>query len=254
MTHSMWVSLPLFCHWVSWVLSHVMTNSVWVTLIFYFARQSYLISSHDQQTVSDAALFFAQCILSHTNSKWALIIPLLSDWQSTRPTGCQCECHCPFFLLGSLIPWPTACEQQSSLIFLGNLTTFHPMTNRMWVKLPFYLPCSGITSHHDQYVSDGAFFLSWTPCIWSHVQQQVSNYPFFLPYSHHMANSLWVTLPFLMLSYPASWIIWPIVCEWLTLSSVLPCNSLMTLSLPWPTVCEWHCHFCQATSSLSHDQ
>ena len=214
MTHSMWVSLPLFCHWVSWVLSHVMTNSVWVTLIFYFARQSYLISSHDQQTVSDAALFFAQCILSHTNSKWALIIPLLSDWQSTWPTGCQCECHCPFFLLGSLIPWPTACEQQSSLIFLGNLTTFHPMTNRMWVKLPFYLPCS----HH---------ITSWSVCKWwcifsvmdslhlipcptaseqlpffsailsSHGQQFVSDtsfsYAVLSSILNHMTNSMWVT-------------------------------------------------------------
>ena len=74
------------CHAVSWIMSHPMTNREWVTLLYFFARQSHQscliswptvcewhqcfislpgslinhVSSHDQQDVSDTALFLCQ--------------------------------------------------------------------------------------------------------------------------------------------------------------------------------------------------
>ena len=63
------------------VSSHPMTNSMWVTLLYFLARQSHqsCLTSHDQQGVSDIALFHCQAvssIMSHpmTNRKWVTLL------------------------------------------------------------------------------------------------------------------------------------------------------------------------------------
>ena len=50
------------CQAVSSIMFHLMTNRQWVTLLYFFTRQSHInhISSHDQQGVSDTALFLAR--------------------------------------------------------------------------------------------------------------------------------------------------------------------------------------------------
>ena len=79
MTNRLWVTLLSFSPWhvsshnqqyvsdtaiflcfaVSSIISYPMTNREWVTLLYFFPRQSHS-SSHDQQGVSNIALFFAR--------------------------------------------------------------------------------------------------------------------------------------------------------------------------------------------------
>ena len=208
-----------------------MTNSLWVTLLYFLARQSHQsclfpwptggewhffislpgslinhVSSHAQQGVSDTALFLCQAdyesCLSHpmTNSMWVTLIYLFvrQFYQSclilSWATGSEWHCFIPFQAFPSIIS--------------------HPMTNRKWVTL-LYLPGSLI--HDKQGVSDTAllyFFahhltIPWpqmvsltkfsTNCKWFHCpsscdQQSVSGVPSLPVTSLHITNREWVSM------------------------------------------------------------
>ena len=147
----------ILCQTVSSIMFHLVANRQWVMLLYFFVRQSHwswvipwptvcewhccisfklpgsLInhpSSHDQQPVSDTALFLYQEISSvmfHplTNSLWVTLLSLCIS------------------LPGSLITHDSSPEQQyvSDTVFLGQAVSaivFHHMTNSLWVPL-FYL-------------------------------------------------------------------------------------------------------------------
>ena len=100
-----------------------MANSKSVTLHFS-AMPFHHYSSHDQQQVSDTALFLCHAITSH-------LIP----W----PTAC--EWHCPFFLPCHLITsHPTINSLLVTLLFFlpFHLITCHLMTNSKWVTPPVF--------------------------------------------------------------------------------------------------------------------
>ena len=118
------------CQAVSSIMSHPMTNSEWVTLLYFFARQSHQ----------------------------SCLIPWLT----------VCEWHCFISLPGSLINHVSSHDQQrvSDTLFLCQAVSSimsHPMTNRLWVTLLyFFVPGSlinHVTSHDQQEVSDTALFL-----------------------------------------------------------------------------------------------
>ena len=217
------------CQVVSSIMSHPMTNRQWVTLLYFFARQSHQwcpiswptvsewhffisllgnlinhVSLHDQQAVSDTALLFAR-------------------WQSHQ----LC-----------LIPWPTGSEWHCFISLLGSLTTTpHPMANREWVTLPFIIMSHSMTNR--EWVTLLYFFQSHKSCLipwptgseWhcfislpgsliNHVlsngQQDVSNTYLFLsqqPVSSHDQQAVSDTAYFFMsLSHQSCLIPWPTVC------------------------------------------
>ena len=181
MTNSKWVTLPpFFCETIS---SHFIpwpTASEWHGLLFP-ASQSHHISSHDQQQVSDTPSCFLQGNLTTfhpmTNSKWVTLPPFFFQAISSH-----------------FIPWPTASEWHSilcsarqshhisshdqqqvsdtpSFFLQGNLITFHPMTNSLWVTLPSFF-CKAISSH----------FIPMTNRMW------VTLPPFSARQSHHISS------------------------------------------------------------------
>ena len=108
------------CQAISSIMSHPMTNRKWVTLLYFFARQSH-----------------QSCFI---------------PW----PTGC--EWHCCISLLGSLINHVSSHDQQyvsDTALFLCHAVSSimsHPMANSLWVALFISLPC-GLINHvspHDQ--------------------------------------------------------------------------------------------------------
>ena len=63
------------CQAVSSIMSHPMTNSEWVTLWYLFARHLINpVSSHDQQDVSETALFKSHLIPWPTASEWHYLL------------------------------------------------------------------------------------------------------------------------------------------------------------------------------------
>ena len=177
------------CQAVSSIISHPMTNIMWVTLLYFFARQSHqsciipcptgsewhcfiseslpgslinhVLASHDQQGVSDIVLFFCQTFSS-----------VMSQSMTNRRWGTT------LFL----------CQAVSSIIS-------HPMTNRMWVD-------------------NAALFLC----------QAVSSIMF-----HTMTNSMWVML----LYFSAR-------------------QSHQSCLIPWTTGSEWHCFISLPSSLIYH--
>ena len=179
MTNRMWVALqpdqsclipwPTVCEWhcfvfcqvASLIMSHPIANSMWVALLYFFARQSHQsCSSHDQQKVSDTALFLSQVvssIISHgmNNREW--VTPLyLFAMQSFQ--SCLCTC-------------PTVCEWHCFMSLPDSIIISHPITNRVWVSL---LNLFASLSHNKQGVSDIALFLCLINHVSSHDQQEVS--------------------------------------------------------------------------------
>ena len=77
--NSMWVILPLFLLGTS----HLMTNRMCVTPLFFSVKQSHHSSFHDKQAVSDTIIFClpASVITSHsiwTNREW-VVSPFISS-------------------------------------------------------------------------------------------------------------------------------------------------------------------------------
>ena len=164
------------CQAVSSIMFHSMTKREWVTLLYFFARQSHqscfiswptgsewhcfislpgsLISHvlfHDQQHVSDTASFLCQAvswIMSHsmTNREWVTLLHFFA-----RQSHELC-----------LIPWPTGSEWHCFTSLLGSLI-FHPMTHREWVTL---LHIFARQSHESCFIpwltaSEWYSFISW---------------------------------------------------------------------------------------------
>ncbi len=189
MTNSMWVTLLFFYyHAVSLITLHPMTNREWGILLFSLLPCSLITFHLIQQGVSDLALFF---FTMH-------FIP----W----PTVCEWHGFYFYYHAVSLhfIPWPTACEWHCFFSLPCSLIAFHPMTNSLWVTLFsfFTMQSHYISSHNQQAVSDNVFFFftMQSHCISSHDQQQaVSDTASFslqcsLITFHPMTNRKWVML------------------------------------------------------------
>ena len=133
------------CQAVSSIMFHPMTNRKWVTLLYFFARQSINhVSSHDQQRVSDTTLFICQAVSSimlypMTNRQWVALLYFFArqSQQSSFilwPTAS--EWYCFISLLGSLINDVLSHDQQEvsdTALFLCQAISaimFHPMANR----------------------------------------------------------------------------------------------------------------------------
>ena len=137
-------------------MSHPMTNSMWVTLLYCSLINH--VSSHDQQQVSDTALSCS--LINHVSShdqQGVSDTALLQSHQScliSWPTACEWHhgLYCSLinhvsshdqqavsdtallhFHQSCLIPWPTGCEWHC-LIAVSSLMS-HPMTNSLWVTL-----------------------------------------------------------------------------------------------------------------------
>ena len=157
------------------IMAHPMTNSMWVTVLYIFASQPCLIpwptgsewhcfnslpgsfinhvSSHDQQLVSDTAVFLCQAVslimsLSMITRMWVTLLYFFATWQFHQsclfpwPTGC--EWHCLISLPGTLITHVSSYDQQlvsDTALFLCQAVSSImslPMTNRMWVTLLYF--------------------------------------------------------------------------------------------------------------------
>ena len=208
-----------------------MTNSVWVTLTFTSVMQSYHISSHGQQHVSDTdinsyVVLWLSWYLT-IDSVWvtlAFISAMQShhisshDQQRVSDTDINCS-------LMTLITWPIACVWHWHL-FLYSLIISHPMTNSVWVTLLFISAMqSHLISTHDQ------------GCEW--------HWHLFLPCSlitfHPMTNSWWVTLSFIcaMQAHYISSNDQQLVSG----TDINFCHAVSSHHISWPTACKWHWHW-----------
>ena len=159
------------CQTLSSVIFHPMTNRMWVTLLYFFARQSHQscfipwptgcewhcfislpgnhVSSHDQQYVSNTALFLCQALTS-----------IMFHW----PTGS--EWHCCSSLPGTLINHVSSHDQQlvsdTALYLCQALSSimFHPITNSLWVTMLLYFFAR--QSHQSCFIP----WPTWTGCEW----------------------------------------------------------------------------------------
>ena len=169
-----------------------MTNRQWVTLSYFFARQTHHISSHDQQAVSDTSVSFlclaVSSIVSHpmTNREWVTLVYHFFARQSHK---------------SYLIPWPTVCEWHCCI----SLQQSHPWpTGSKW---HWFISLSGlinhVSSHDQQLVSRTGLFLC----------QEIS---FIMSHPTGMTNSWWVTSVYFSgrQSHQLCLIPWPIGSEW----------------------------------------
>ena len=182
-------------------MSHPIPNSMWVTLVYFFARQPH--QSYDQQTVSDTDLFICQAAsstMSHpmTNRKWAVTLVYLFARQSHQ--SClflwpESEWHWFISLPGSLslINHLSPYDQQSvsgTGLFLCQAVSSiisHPMTNSVgewhwFISLPGSL-INHLSSYDQQNVSDTGLFLCQAVSfnhLSTHDQQHVSDTGLFL--------------------------------------------------------------------------
>ena len=272
-----------------------MTNRLWVTLLYFFARYSHqsclipwptasewccfislpgtLISYvlyHDEQLVSDTALFLCQKLSSimscpMTNREWVTLLYFFAR-----------HCH-----QSCLIPWPTGSECQWHCFIARHS---HPMTNSEWVTLLYCQVLSSIMSH------------SMTNRLWvTLLYCQVLS----LIMSGFMTNRLWVTLLYFFARHchQSCLIPWSTGCEWYCFIS-LPgtlinpvssndqqqvsdtalflCQALSSIMshpvtnrewvmllyffarqshqclISWPTESEWHCFISSPSSLMSH--
>ena len=151
---------------------HPMTNSMWVTLLYFLASSiTNHVSSHDQQGVSDTALFLFQevssimfhpmtdslwvtllsflvtvsTIIFHTitNREWVTLFCFFARQSHYLMTNSLWVALLHSFLRKSyqwcLIPWPTGCEWHCFISLPGSLTSimYCSMTNRLWVLCSF---------------------------------------------------------------------------------------------------------------------
>ena len=148
------------CQAVSSIMSHPMTNSMWVTMLYFLPGSLQVINhvSHDQQYVSDTALFFARqshqsclitgsewhyfisSIMSHpmTNRQWVTLWLYLQSHQSCLiPWSTGCEWHCS---ISSLINCVSSHDQQgvSGTALFHQLCLTH-LANRQWVTMFCFL-------------------------------------------------------------------------------------------------------------------
>ena len=213
------------CQTVLSIMSHPMTNRMWVTLLYFFAWQSHQsclipwptgcewlcftplpgnLTNHDQQLVSNiqVALFLCQTVsslITHpmNHRKWVTWLHFFSrhlinhvssyDQQIVSDTAVfLCLCQA----VSCLILWSTVCEWCCFIPSLPGSVINH------------------VSSHHQQLVSDTTLFLC----------QAVSSI-----ISHPMTNR-----------------------EWVTQASHWSCL------IPSPTGSEWHCFISLPGSLINH--
>ena len=257
---------PFLCQTVTSIMFHHMTNRQWVTLLYFFARQSHQSClSHDHQAVSKSALFLCQVVSS------ILLIPWLT----------VCEWHCFISLPGSLINHLSSHDQQrvsetpSFICQVVLSIMFCPMTNRQWVTLLYFFAGQ---SHQLCFIlwptgSEWHCFTSLPGSLINHVsshdQQLVSDTPAFICQAvssimlHPMTNRKWVTLLFLcwavssVMFHPLNNSMWvtllyflarqlimfhPMINrKWVILLYFFARQSHQSCFIPWPTGSEWNC-------------
>ena len=163
-------------------MSNPMTNSLWVILLCFFARQSH--QSHliplPTESEHDTVLFPCLAVsltMSHpvTNRESVTLLYSLTTRQSHQSCLILCptesEWHCLTSLPSSLINHFSSHDQQGvsdTALFLCQAVPSimsHPMTNRQWVTLLCFsfqvvpLTINYVSSHDQQPVSDTALFL-----------------------------------------------------------------------------------------------
>ena len=207
------------------------------------------VSFHDQQAVSNTALFVCQAVSSIM----------------FHPMKTGSEWHCFISLPGSLI----------SIVS-------HPMTNRKWVTLLYSFARQAHQSHFIPWPtgSEWHYFISlpgslinhvssmtnsgWVTIITLFLSQAVSSIMF-----HPTTNRKCVTLLYFFprWSHQSCFIPWPTGSEWhsfislfhpmtnrewVTLLYFFARQSHQSCFLPWPTVCEWHCFISLPGSLINH--
>ena len=232
-----------------------MTNSMWVTLLYFLARQTHPshfpwstgsewhcdyfislpdslinhVSSHDQQLVSGTALFPCQAvssIMSHpmTNRKWVTLLYFLA-----RESHQSC-----------LITWPTVCEWHFFISLQGSLINH-------------------VSSHDQQDVSDTATFrCQVVSSIMSH-REWVTLLYFYASQSHQLCLIPWPTASELhcFISLPGS-LISCVTCvshlmtnrRWVT--ALFARQSHQSCLIPWPTASECHYFISLPGSCINH--
>ena len=234
---------PFLCQTVTSIMFHHMTNRQWVTLLYFFARQSHQSClSHDHQAVSKSALFLCQVVSS------ILLIPWLT----------VCEWHCFISLPGSLINHLSSHDQQrvsetpSFICQVVLSIMFCPMTNRQWVTLLYFFAGQ---SHQLCFIlwptgSEWHCFTSLPGSLINHVsshdQQLVSDTPAFICQAvssimlHPMTNRKWVTL---LYSLPGSLINHVLFHDQQEVSdtAIFLCHAVSSIMfIPWATGSEWY--------------
>ena len=154
-----------------------MTNSMWVTLLYFFARMPHWSFFIPWPIASEWHCFISlpgtlTSIMFHpmTNSKWVTLLYFLPGM--FHPMNNSMWVTLLYFFTvkpywSCFIQWPTVCEWHCFISFPGSLTNH-------------------VSSHNQQYVSDTALFIC----------QTVSLIVF-----HPMTNRMWVTL---LISLPGS--------------------------------------------------
>ena len=117
--------------------SLILTNRMWVTDTTCFSMQSHVVTSHDQQQVSDTAFVF----LCNRVITWP---PTASEWLFS----CLAKSLCP-----------SHDQQQASDTTSLSVSSSHPMTNREWVAF-LYLAKLSCLSHDQKFVSANNTFLN----------------------------------------------------------------------------------------------
>ena len=228
---------------LSSIMSHPIPNSLWATLLYFFARhshQSYLIP---WPTVSECHCFISlpgrlinHVILWSTASEWHYFVSFTGSDVSSH--GQQQVSDTALFLSrqshkSCLVPWPTVCEWHCCMSLPGSSIMSHPMTNRESVEFLYFF-CKGVSSI----------------------------------ISHPMTNSEWVAplYFFARWSHQACLIPWPTGSEWpgslinhvlshnqqyVSDTALFLCQAVITL-IPWPTGCEWHCFIHLPDSLINH--
>ena len=132
------------------ITSHPMTNSMWVTLLYFFARQSDQSCLIPWPTVCEWTLLYLFAIQSHqwclipwpTGSEGLFLYQVVSSIMSYPTTHSMWVTLLYFFARQShqsyLIQWQTGSEWHCSISLPGSLPMSHLMTNRKWVPWLLY--------------------------------------------------------------------------------------------------------------------
>ena len=255
-----WVTV--LCQAVSWIMSHPTEGEWW-----FFARQLSSIVSHlmtNSLWVTLHLFSLLGSLINHpmTNRVWVIIHFFLLARQSHQPclilwlTGSEWY-YIFFHLQGSLIniiPWPTVCEWHSL-----HAKKSHQSCLILWP--------TGSEWHCIFPVS----FITHVSCLILWPIDSEWHYFFLLIMSDYpMTNSNrgWVTvickavlltmLPtggeqwlFAQQSHQLCLIPWPTVCKWHWIFFFAR-QSHQSCFVSWPTVCEWHYNFSLPESLINH--
>ena len=213
------------------------------------------VSSHDEQYVSDTALFLCQeisAIMAHpmTNRKWVTLLYFFAShsyksWLIPWPTGSKRQC---FISLPDTpindVSWPIGCEWHCFILcqVLSSVMP-HPMTNRKWVTMIYFFARH---SHQSCLItwstgSEWHCIISLLVTLINHAssynQQHVSDTALFLCQAlssiiswHPLTNSMWVTLHYFFArhSHWSCFMLWPTASEW---HCFIACSLIMSHSM-----------------------